>query len=317
MYTPEEYKKILQMSPKKRVLVEGRDDLNSLSILFEEFLGDNWRDVYNIELERADTFLIGVPEVRKRIETVVALISETELRNQLVGFVDREFRKFSWENGELIDQISRHFIDDRILWTRGHSIENYFLDEKILKTPFQIISGEVFQKSYNLFKKNLNSYLRVACKLSLVALKLDCLKKIRTSLGWDIIEENASLNIKQWKIQLNKIGFDSPSIEKITTAYEEFSYIIDSADTETVRWFCDGHLSFYFLWCAFARCVYAITEQINDKATMAQRILKYGDEHRFNSCASAWAKSSQANLCEYPKDIFAMLNLSEENESIL
>ena len=140
--------------------------------LFEELLGTEWRDVYNIEIDKAENSISG-PGNRQAIENVVKLVSKTDLRDKLVGFVDREFRNFNWDNGVLIDQIKKHFIDDRILWTRGHSTENYFLDENILRIPFRDVSGEIFQKAYDMFRKDLNSYMRIACKISLTSLNLN------------------------------------------------------------------------------------------------------------------------------------------------
>ena len=315
MYTPAEYGKILQMSTKKRVLVEGRDDYYLILALFEEFLGTEWRDVYNIEIDKAENSISG-PGNRQTIENVVKLVSKTDLRDKLVGLVDREFRNFNWDNGVLIDQIKKHFIDDRILWTRGHSAENYFLDENILRIPFRDVSGEIFQKAYDMFRKDLDSYMRIACKISLTSLILNYLKRIRASLGWDIIDDNARLNIDNWKFHLGRIGFDVSDIEKIVDTYSEIGTVIDATDIETVRWFCDGHLSFFFLWCAFAKCAYMVPEQVNDKRKVAQGILKYGDATRFNSCASAWAKSSRTNSCEYPKELFILLNVTERSEGI-
>ena len=107
------------------------------------------------------------------------------------------------------------------------------------------------------------------------------LKRIRASLGWDIIDDNARLNIDNWKFHLGRIGFDVSDIEKIVDTYLEIGTVIDATDIETVRWFCDGHLSFFFLWCAFAKCAYMVPEQVNDKRKVAQSILKYGDATRF------------------------------------
>jgi len=315
MYTPAEYSKILQMSAKRRVLVEGRDDYYLILALFDEFLGVEWRDVYNIEIDKAENSISALGN-RQAIESVVRLVANTNLREKLVGLVDREFRNFDWGDGKIIDQLQRHFVDNRLLWTRGHSAENYFLDKDILRVPFRDVSGEIFQKAYDIFVNNIDSYIRIASKLSLTALTLNHMKRIRASLGWDIISENADLDKGKWISHLNVIGFNLQEIEEIISVYSEIGVITDSTDVETVRWFCDGHLSFFFLWCSFAKCVYIATDTLNDKKTMAHRVLKYGDETRFNSCASAWAKSSKANVCEYPRDLFGMLSLSESDGSL-
>ena len=304
------------MSPNNKfLLVEGRDDLYLIQALFDETLGLDWRDTYGIVIDKAEV-LLSEPEKSKAIEAVVKLVSKTNLRDKLVGFVDREFRGFTWENGVLTDIIKKHFIDDRLLWTRGHSAENYFLDKKILLTPFRDVSGEIFQKSYAMFKKNFDSYLRVACKLSLTAKNLKYLTRIRTSIEWDMIEESGNFDIEKWKKQLSKRGFSPQDVQKIITTYIEIDNVVNSADIETIRWFCDGHLSFLLLWRAFARCVYEATELIGDKRAMVQRVLKYGDETRFNTCASVWAKSAQSSSCEYPKEIFKLLDLIHSQESL-
>ena len=309
MYTKEEYKKILQMSSKKRVLVEGRDDHYLLSALFEEVLGEDWNDIYNIEIERSDTLLIGAPGVRQRIEEIVDLVSKTKLREKLTGFVDREFRGFDWQKEKIIDSIQSHFTKDRILWTRGHSAENYFLDESILKIPLRDASGEEFQKAYAHFKKIFNSCLQEACKVSLAAYQLNYLTRIRPSLGWNVIKSNGTLNLDEWKNQLRKCGFVIQDIENIISTYHLFEDVINATDLNTTKWICDGHISFAYLWCAFARCVYESTESYNDKKANAQRVLRANSEMRFNPCASSWARFTQSNSYEYPKDIFSILQI--------
>lgn len=72
------------------------------------------------------------PSKRERVEYVCAKALNTPEARKLVGFVDREFREF--EQGDTLrDLLDGHQTVGRVVWSRGHSIENYNLDGYILR----------------------------------------------------------------------------------------------------------------------------------------------------------------------------------------
>ena len=174
-YKPHEYKQYLQMDHQKHLLVEGRDDYFFFQALFDEFLGTEWRDTHNIVIDKAESLISFADNSkgnREKVEHTIEATCTAFPQNKLAGFVDREFRKFEWET-KLIDQIKKHHKDGQLVWARGHSIENYFLDADILRAPFRDVSGEIFKKAHDLFRQNIQAYLETAGAITLVGLQLD------------------------------------------------------------------------------------------------------------------------------------------------
>ncbi len=165
-YSSQEYKNILEMSHhEKHLLVEGRTDVMIFDILFEEFLGVDWRDDHKLVIDCAET-LISSDEFRggnrERVEKMCAIYQE----KNLVGFIDREFRNFQTEN-KLVDEIKKHYQNNNLIWSRGHSLENYYFEISILRSSFRDIGGDEFNQAYELFQNNFDSFIRTAGTLSL------------------------------------------------------------------------------------------------------------------------------------------------------
>ena len=67
-----------------------------------------------------------------------------------------------------------------------------------------------------------------------------------------------------------------------------------------------------WLSTAYARCVLEVSQRSGsrDPLNAARNVVKAEETARCNGCASARAEHAQRKPCEYPKEIFAYLDVS-------
>src|SRR5437660_10174463 len=159
-YTPAVYRTMVRMSKFKYILVEGRDDIIVFKYLIEEFLG-----------KRSDIRFHGAHQIRfdsgignrERVENIVESLKGKKYAKRFVGFVDREFRGFDLDN-EIKDVIGKHNVTDRLIWSRGHSLENYYFDFSSLRRPLRHFSMTPhFDDALDLFEQNFEHIITLAC----------------------------------------------------------------------------------------------------------------------------------------------------------
>ncbi|MEA5467947.1 DUF4435 domain-containing protein [Spirulina sp. 06S082] len=100
--TPEEYVTEIVMSKDLFLLLEGTDDENFFTVIYN-YLKNQYLDSSSEKLKRLKRLRIenaeqikGLPKNRDRIESVCQLIlkEDENIKKRLLGFVDREFREF-------------------------------------------------------------------------------------------------------------------------------------------------------------------------------------------------------------------------------
>jgi hypothetical protein len=124
-FTPEEYLKYLEIDDLSRhILVEGRDDKRIFELLLRELCHTDEKS--QILVDSAEAFVECHPENRETVEDICNKITGEAYSDRLVAFVDREFREFDFP--QLLDRVDGHKISGQLVWSRGHSIENYFFD---------------------------------------------------------------------------------------------------------------------------------------------------------------------------------------------
>jgi len=138
--TVEEYLTEREMSSIPVLLVEGDDD----SIFFQLICDELKKDVQNYpqfekilaHIEIETPIVITTPQKvagnRREIEYICKKADEINFTGLLVGYVDREFREFYVTIDSVSDNCQFQNRISRILWSRGHSIENYFFDVNVL-----------------------------------------------------------------------------------------------------------------------------------------------------------------------------------------
>ncbi len=189
-YTPKEYRTKLLMSNCKHVLVEGRSDKTLFILMRDELqLSQNLGNLTDqINIDTAENLNQGEDGAIENSDKVRALCKSLEnkekFRGKFVGFIDRELYEFEWDGTESIeDRVEKHIQHHYLVWSRGHSIENYLFDFQILYEPLRDFLGiTYFSEVLALFRDNFDSALCIASALGLAAAKLGLLKRVRQTL---------------------------------------------------------------------------------------------------------------------------------------
>ena len=313
----------VRMSRKPHILLEGSQDLRFFQALYQN-LFENQPNVVasEIAIVTAETISSGnlVLGNRGKVELVFQLMSNTTFKNRFVGFVDREFREFSF-SGVIIDNLSNQKVIDRLIWSRGHSIENYMFDFDVVKEPLYdfSLSGETAQKALSQLHDNFKSILTTACAMGLAAAKLNYLDAARGTIHWNILRMNGSLlelDTEKWKDALsNHSNLDAQQSLALVSEFEHWFNISKSSGIDEVRWACDGHTGIRLIWAAYAKLIAETrnSEGYGGAVARNQRDTVFGipETVGFNHFARNWARITRPNAADTPKTCFAMLGFIE------
>ena len=193
----ETYKVLLFMNPDQvRLLVEGETDRFIFKYMLDEVKNYNSYKgcMRPVEIDVAESF-IKEDELliesekksghhlgnREKVERVCKEIEKEDYGDRMIGFVDREYREFDLEDN-IIDKLDEHNISGRIVWSRGHSIENYLFDTRIMRDVIKsLLDSSSFDKSLQAFDQCSDSIIITACAISLAGKSQKKLKKIEGS----------------------------------------------------------------------------------------------------------------------------------------
>jgi hypothetical protein len=332
--SPKQYLNLVEMSDRKRILVEGRTDKK----VFDSLLDALFRQVpqgisrQNIHVDVAETLIRGNtnmgPSKRERVEYICAEVQNTPEAEKLVGFVDREFREFK-EGDTLRDRLNGHRVIGRLVWSRGHSLENYGFDVYILRQSLREHSRyyrdtDYFSRAFSLFENLWESAIRLACTYSLIAeedREIDALKSI---ISWKIIETSPSrvlLNQVLLKQVLTERREFNAKAERLIERFHFWEERVNRADFSCVKWMCHGHIGFRFILSVFANCIVEICRQENIPENefvrvVSKTIFHTSEDNIFETCSKTWIYESLLNRCDYPVESLVLLGLSVPENQI-
>jgi len=309
-YLAQEYRNMLIMSANENhLLVEGRKDALLFEILFEEFFGTDWKDRHRVVIDNAES-LISSENIdggnREKVENLCNSFTE----KNLTGFVDREFRMFEIKD-KIIDSTQSHHRNNNLIWSRGHSAENYYFDAHILRLAFRDLCGNKFNKAYELFQKNIESYLRTATIMTFFGYYSNQFDRIKPTIGWNIFTPKGDLNFEIWEKELqSRTRFSQTDIQQIRESFARLNNLVKGTDIDTVKWFCHGHIGSAVLWAAFSRCIYEVVEGNDEvKRKAAEAFLRHQNNIGLNMCGRAWATAASNGSAEYPDIVFKLLKI--------
>jgi hypothetical protein len=320
-YDLHEYKLEIQISEIKRLLVEGSDDKRFFSRLILELV-DN---TSHIGQQREELFIDTAQELeggfekvlgnREKIEFVCSSLDE-ECWKKFVAFVDREFRGFEFE--EVIkDILPYHKVDKGLVRSRGHSVENYFFDSKVLRESFKdLVPIDWFDQVIEMFDRIVESVLKLACALSLTGNELEQLKLIKRSVHWKLIEIdnlNARISLDQWKDELiNVHRQDSMVSISLIEKYNFWQKRLEDVDLKTLQWLCHGHIGMTVIWAVYTQCLCNAfpSHETRRLETVIAKMQGIGEELRFQSFTGSLTRKAIQKECEYPREVIELLGFS-------
>lgn len=311
-YTINDYIAYVFASRKKRLLVEGNDDYQ----LFTRLIHTITKGESEVEVDDASC-LIGFDHPvanREKVELACNLVKGKSFSAKLTGFVDREFREFVLAP-ELQDNVKGHRVDGRLVWTRGHSVENYYFDFATLHSPISSLSSTRYQQlALGLFEKNFEWIIRMACVSSLIGMEIGNFQIIRSNISWGIFDVNDDkiiLNLKAFEKELISRNVRTEIIQQITSRYTYWEELVNRADFDIVRWACHGHIGLSFIWAVYKRLVFEVGRRrgIQRPEREVDRALEAKEEIRFITCAQKWIERALGNEEVFPYQVLQLLEI--------
>lgn len=253
---------------------------------------------------------------REKVERVceAAAGNTASMRGKFVGFVDREFRLFDCDGNTIVDRLNEHRVDRLLVWSRGHSIENYFFDFCIWRrVVYSLVPNDLddLDAALAVFRDVFCSVLALACTISLAARDAGVLGAVAGHVQWSVLrllDKVMTVDIPAWRNHLEENAkLRKCSVQALIERYTYWEPVVKSSDHEAVRWMCHGHISESVIWAAFARCVY---EACGRDYKKAQRAMESKESVRLCTCIEHWAAEVGKNGGTYPEPVAQMLEAS-------
>ena len=306
-FTVEEYLTEREMSYLPVLLVEGSDDNIFFQLIKDELIQmlgtDELEKLEQLSCIEIDTAaMIKSPEDsvlgnREKVEYICqSADSIIDFTGLLLGFVDREFRAFNIDE-HIQDQLTTHRTIGRLIWSRGHSVENYLFEFSILRDELRnlgISTNYSVQNSLKIFEPNFNRIINIACSISLAARDNDLIKLVESSLDSSAFEftgNDIQFSLDKWSnILSSKKRLDDSRRQSLLESLN--SYLVTTTqgcDIQTLRWICHGHIGLSLIWSAFEACIIRTCETGN--VPNGQRKIRRTDStDRFIKFSSQWIK---------------------------
>lgn len=305
--TPDEYKRTVRMDTQKRyLLVEGKQDKQFFRLFLNEFSPQ-----IGTVIDSAENFVSFENTFAKReiVEKISELMAEKSYAYRFVGFVDREYRGFDLES--LADCLNCHHLKARLVWSRGHSIENYFFDYQIIhESLLGLSSVDCFDRAIKIFEKHFEETIRIACALGLTGYQMHKIEVVRSSIHsnlFNVENSNIVLQVEKWRESLTTKKFTEAEILIAINSFQSWLAKLTSVSFEAVRWLCDGHSGIAIIWAVYHRCVFTNTSE--NSQNEADKIYKVPEDARFQTLASWLVRKAKTKESVYPYEVLNLLGV--------
>lgn len=319
-FTPQEYRIYLMNSSEKHILVEGKNDKyfieRTLSYLANQIKKPELTEQVLVDsaesLIKADS---GTGNNKQKIQEIAKSIVGKSYSQRFIGFVDRDFDMFDWDYEQtqiLQDNFPGHNIEERIIRTRGHSLENYLFELDIVSKFFDINTTiPNAQTATNLFRQIFKSVIYSACTVGLAATKSSLLQRIESGIVWrnfiELTSGEINFLLEEWlNFLTDERGIPDCKILELKQNYKIYIQPINQTSFEIVKWLCHGHIGYDFLREAYIKCVMQI---IKDSKEADSKVNWTTKDKMFQQLINYWVQEIFSNNRIYFQEIFEMLDL--------
>lgn len=309
----------IQMSRLPHILLEGKHDKAFFTRMCEaapNAVPQNHVTITTAEQIKSD---VSVVSNRDKVEIVCELVEQSSFRYRFLGFVDREFREFRLRES-ICDELRTHRCQGRLVWSRGHSIENYMFDFEVIKQPLldSSTNDEIAMTALKMLHDQFSEVIRIACALGIVALEQDQLAVVRRTVDWktiQLLDGRFRWDTNRWaKEVIERSKLTDRTHGSLVDGFHRWYEIAKVSEPDDVRWACDGHIGLDLIWAAYARAINDIAETVSGvkpKSTnQRDAILGINDTARFNYLTRSWVMIRGWNMNESPMFCLDMVGIS-------
>ncbi|MDY7002892.1 MAG: DUF4435 domain-containing protein [Cyanobacteriota bacterium] len=316
-FTPQEYRIYLMSSSEKHILVEGKNDKYFIERILYYLANkiDKPELKEQVRVDSAESLIkadSGTGSNKEKVEEIANSVVDKPYSQRFIAFIDRELYLFDWDYEKtqiLQDNFPGHNIEERIIRTRGHSLENYLFELALVSNFFDINTTIPNpQTATNLFRQIFKSVIYSACTIGLAATKSSLLQRIESGVPWRNFIELTSGEIffllEDWLIFLtDKRGIPEGKILEIKQNYKIYIQPINQTSFEVVKWLCHGHIGYDFLREAYIKCVMQVNKEADSNVNWTTK------DKMFQQLINYWVQEILSNNRIYFQEIFEMLNL--------
>ena len=221
----------------------------------------------------------------------------------------------------LSDQLRSHRCFGRLVWSRGHSIENYLFDFEVVKQPLLDSSTNaiIAHKAIVVLQQHFSEIISIGCALGLAAREEGQLAVVRRTISWKMVQ------FKDGRLQWDTGGWESALIRhsnlnhltqvRLIDGFRRWLEIASASLEDDVRWACDGHIGMDLIWAAYARTTYNIAQSVSEvkpsSTNQRDAILGVHDNIKFNHLARNWAaiRRSDENSPKFCLNMVGLLSV--------
>ncbi|HEJ9136006.1 hypothetical protein [Serratia marcescens] len=299
-YDIDSYITMIKMSSKQRILVEGRSDRLHFRNLFVHF---NFRKKPQIDTAqdiRGNTHQNRSCN-RRKIEDIHSFCKDT---TNTYFLCDREFRNFSVEN-VITDDLNDHFVDNRLYWTFGHSIENYFLIEEVISDAFLFLSiSEGKHDAIELFSKLLPEAFKLISAISLSANICGASSYPIGIIKWQNFIINGSTLVLS-----DEIRQDNDISNRFIEQLDIHLPIARESNPVNCANLCRGHTAIILLQRLFSKCIFETFTHIDERRATdyANKFNNISEEQLSGTLSESWSRRVKEKLANYPEPLIDTL----------
>jgi hypothetical protein len=298
--------------------VEGKDDKYLIERLYRDFVQgqDQYPKINKLWVDTAEN-LIAESSVsnygnRAKVIAIAQSVKGKTYQNNFVGFADREFDQFTWDweqTPELVDNGPGHRVDDRLVFSRGHSIENYLFQTPVLSEVLKILSTTPYAAdAIETFETTFNSALSIACTLGLAAAKAQVLAKVNSTIDDQLFRQTSTTTVTfefdRWIEKLLDREISNVQAENLKLHYTRYQSLVAQASPPLIRWICHGHLGFDCLKAWYQKCLVQISHS-NPDPNKKRSTIAWADRELFKVAVNLWVTKIAQD--QYPQVLFQCL----------
>jgi hypothetical protein len=304
-YDITQYLASVKMSSKKRVLVEGRDDKSHMTNLIAALTDSPKVKVDTAEMIKGECSRTAKNN-RAKLEVIHARSKGLREYSNLLFLCDREFYKFLLDQPSIEDLMEAHEVDGNLSWTRGHSLENYFLLSDVVNDAFRYLcSSEYKTKALDLLIQNYPSVVNIAASSTLAAREINKQSFPAGLIQWrdiSITTDGPALNFES----ILQRQADACTIEFIN-AYNSYAEKVQSSNRTTCIRVCRGHTAVILIQRTFAAYLYSsISPHSKVEAQRHAESFASTAEARVSAAlCEAWIRLAKQGIAEFPAPLIA------------
>ena len=253
---------------------------------------------------------------RERVEAVCQFVDNQPTQSiRFVGFVDREYREFDLPN-RFIDQLGCHHQVGCAVWSRGHSLENYFFVPSLLIAIYADYGQKartdetIKEAALKLFAQFFDEGLYHALCVGMVASELKIAHKdILATLTADCFDgqtETLLFKESEWLPKIaGKTKQQQDSIENNLTKWQTR---LKSLSISCYQYICHGHIGERILFNLFLHTINCVSDG-KSNARKSIETTAGNENDRFIDYSNGWIARQLWKTSDSPIIVLQKLEL--------